>query len=121
MFFDEFFGRMTASVNETGVLININVPGHGKEDLSLKANNGVLTVSKKNPEPVRKATSFTIGNNRKFRYVYRTNSLDNGINIPVSEEFDLTRVSASVDKGILVINVPYREKNTSGDIEIQIA
>jgi HSP20 family molecular chaperone IbpA len=120
MFFDDFFGRMTASVSESGVIFNINVPGQGKEDLSLRAKNGVLTVSKKNPEPTSKATSFTVGNNRKFRYVYKTKSLDNGINIPVGEGFDLNNVSASVDKGILTINVPYLEKNNKDGIEIEI-
>lgn len=78
---------------EKGYNLSMEIPGFGKEDVSLKVKNSILHIN--------------ISENRNYSY-------------KLSDKYDLNKISANVDKGVLNIEIPFKQEAEPEEIEIKV-
>jgi HSP20 family molecular chaperone IbpA len=95
---------------ENGLCFELAVVGLNESDLSINVEDNILRISH---------------SGRKEDNIY--NYLQKGIARrafdlawKVASKFDLTKLEASLDRGLLIINIPYAEEKTPRKIEIKI-
>jgi HSP20 family molecular chaperone IbpA len=72
---------------------SFNIPGYGKEDVSAKISNGVLSIN--------------VANRHKFAY-------------KIPKKYDVYATKISVEKGVLTIKVPQKEEEVAEEFELTI-
>ena len=123
--FDNFFGdRWTQGQNyesdvfkidvkdmEKDYIIEADLPGVGKEEISLNAENKTLSISLKREEKKSEEKGSFIHRER------RMSSMSRGIRLA---DADLSDVKAKLDNGVLTVTVPKKDKTENiRPIEIQ--
>ncbi len=128
-FFDEAFGREffapvlsrpmsttpSANVRETDAayIVDLAVPGYGKEDLKVKLVDNMLTISaEKSAENVNEGEKVT-------RREYHYGSFRRTFSVP--ENVDGGHIAARYENGILRIELPKiekEEKSTGREIQV---
>jgi HSP20 family protein len=112
------FNTITEKVNypvdiyevENGLRFEFAVVGLNKEDLVIQVEGNVLRVSHENDNNTEKPTKYITKGiaRRSFDLVWR-----------VSSNYDLSKLEAEMDKGLLIIHVPYAESKSPKRIEIK--
>jgi HSP20 family molecular chaperone IbpA len=107
-FFDGFFTTPSRSVNQcmrtdikengTGYILDLEVPGFGKEDIKISLENGYLTIEAKREETKENKDLHFLRKERTFGSAART--------FFVGEDLTQEDIKASYDKGILTLNIP---------------
>jgi len=107
-FFDGFFTTPSRTVNqcmrtdikenEAGYVLDLEVPGFGKEDIKISLENGYLTVEAKREENKENKESHFLRKERVFGSAART--------FFVGEDIAQEDVKAAYDKGILTLSIP---------------
>ncbi|MBW2961314.1 Hsp20/alpha crystallin family protein [Mesonia aestuariivivens] len=107
----------TSNINKVGVsipavniqeeenkfLIEVAAPGKTREEFNIELNNDVLTISSeiKNEKTEDQKSKFT---RREFSY----HAFKRAFSLP--ENVDYTKITASYENGILMINLPKKEE-----------
>jgi HSP20 family protein len=91
------------SMKDTGeqVLVNVELPGVVKSDVTVNVNNSVLTISAERKQPELNAKEQWIRNEISY------GSFERRINLPYS--VDVEKVSAIHENGLLQIVLPKHE------------
>jgi HSP20 family protein len=117
--FEEFFGdtltrsfglvpdnvlypRVDIVDNETSVSIEAEIPGLTKEDVSVEIEDSVLVI---------KGSSYVKDEDKKKNYIkkeIKRSSFARTFNL--SSDYDIDKISADFDHGILKIDVPKKEE-----------
>lgn len=84
--------REKSELVDNGLKITIEMPGFGREDVSIKAKENIMNIE--------------IGEVKKYAY-------------KISNKYDQKSIKASADKGILNVLIPYKEQ-AEEDNEIEI-
>lgn len=79
--------------NENGYVLTVEMPGFGKEDVSLKVKDNVLHID--------------ISEDQKYSY-------------KLSDKYDFESISASADKGVLTVNIPFKAEKMATEVEIKV-
>ena len=100
-------------IKETDInyTISADIPGFNKSELNLTLNNKILTISGKQ----------VINESNSEKFVYRerrTGSFKRSFNIP--KNINLDEISATIENGILLINLPKVKDEIKKLKEIQI-
>jgi len=86
-----------------GYRIDVALPGYSKEDISMKVDNGLVTVSsQKEAEKLSENSQFT-------RREFGLGTFERSFSIPKS--IDTDKISAHFNNGILSIALPKREES----------
>ncbi len=90
-------------MKDTGeqVLVNVDLPGISKSDVTVNVNDGVLTISAERKQPELKENEQWIRNEVSY------GSFERRINLPYS--VDVEKVSAIHENGLLQIVLPKHE------------
>jgi HSP20 family molecular chaperone IbpA len=93
----------------TGIVFEIAAVGADREDITISTQGDQLRVTY-NKSTERESTRYLNRNiaKRNFDLGWR-----------LSAKFDLNKISAKLDKGLLVLEIPYISKATPKTIEIQ--
>lgn len=86
-----------------GFSLSVAAPGYAKEDIEVKVDDNILTVSseKKEENTEKEGEKFT---RREFKYA----AFKRTFTLP--ETVDATNISANYENGILHINIPKKEE-----------
>lgn len=125
---EDFFGRdslsrsLSAGVNVPAVnikeeddkfLVTLAVPGLKKDDIKVKVENGMLTVSSEKKEEKKDEKK-----GKYSRYEYNFSSFSRSFSLP--DNADPEGVKAKYDNGELKIELQKREKSLKSGVEIDI-
>ncbi len=101
------------SMKDTGeqVLVNVDLPGISKQDVTVNLNNGALTISAERKQPELKENEQWIRNEISY------GSFERRINLPYS--VDVEKVSAIHENGLLQIVLPKHENAKPKQISIR--
>jgi HSP20 family protein len=110
-FFRDFFDvkkiEYPVDVKETseGIQYDVAAVGVDKKDISIEINEGVLKISyNKKPEDISKEKYLYKGIcNRSFEFAWKLSE----------SKFDLGKVDAKLDKGLLIVKIPFKERKDS--------
>jgi len=97
---------------EDSLNIEIAVPGIDKEDIHIEECDGTLTVSyekrtEHSPEKASDSTELQVMNDNDRNWVRRGISRKSfNMGWKISNKFDLKKIDANMDKGLLQIKVP---------------
>ena len=95
---------------DNGLCFELAVVGLDKEDLEIQIESDTLRVTHENRNDNEVVNYITKGiAKRSFDLAWK-----------VASKYDLSKLEASMDKGLLIINVPYAESKISKKIEIKI-
>lgn len=92
-------------------LVQVDLPGVSKEDVNIQLDKGILTIS-----GIRKSDE-TQENENYCLSERKVGKFSRSLRLP--EEIDATKVSASLDNGVLSISVPKSEKALPQKIAIK--
>ena len=100
-------------IKETGDCFNIfvDIPGFKKSDLSVTLTGGTLSIS-------GKLSKVDAGTERYHYRERRTGSFRRSFNLPI--DIDQNKISAMVENGILIINLPKLEEKVEKEKIINI-
>jgi HSP20 family molecular chaperone IbpA len=93
---------------ETGLRFELAVVGLDKEDLDILVETDVLRVTHDKKEEEERSYLQKGITRRSFDIAWK-----------VASKFDLSKLEASMDKGLLIIDVPYAESKAPKRIEIK--
>ena len=96
-------------VNE--VIIVAEIPGLSKDDVSIKVEDGVLTIS-------GTRTASTNGTAKYIRRELKHSSFKRSFTL--SDTLDATEINASFENGILNVTIPKKEEAKPQTIDIEI-
>lgn len=86
------------------LIIDIAVAGLDKEDIKIEEEHGILKVSYDKKEEVS-------NDNKEKRYVQRSIARRSfNLGWRISDKFDLGKIKAEMDKGVLKISIPKSEE-----------
>jgi len=106
------FAALDISEDENNYYVETDLPGFTKEQISIKAEKDVLTISANVEKEEEK-------NNKKYHKKERiTRSCSRSINIP--ENVDVTNITAKYDNGVLTLTLPKKEPEKTEKIEIMV-
>ena len=95
---------------ENGLCFELAVVGLDKEDLEIQVESDTLRVTHENRNDSEIVNYISRGiARRSFDLAWK-----------VASKYDLSKLEASMDKGLLIINVPYAESKAPKKIEIKI-
>lgn len=93
---------------ETGLRFELAVVGLSKEDLNILVEGDTLRITHDRPEvPMRKYIQKGIAR-RSFDLAWR-----------IVSKFDLSKLEATLDKGLLVIDIPYSDLKAPKQVTIK--
>jgi HSP20 family protein len=93
-------------------LISLEVPGIQKDQIEVKATNEYITISGIDDEKTEKEDGNYVLNERTYRSFSRR--------IPFSENIVPTKVDATVENGILKIEIPKQKPTSIEETQIKI-
>jgi HSP20 family molecular chaperone IbpA len=95
---------------ENGLRFELAVVGLSETDLDIQVDGETLRISYDKPETEEIKTYLQKGiAKRSFDLAWK-----------IATKFDLTQLSASLDKGLLVVDIPYAAEKAPKKIEIKI-
>ncbi len=114
---EEGFGCWTPSVDiiDTKELVKVFVelPGMTKSDITIKVENGVLTLSGDRKGPTETDRARILRMERCYGGFCRSFSIGNQI--------DQDNISAQMENGMLTLTLPYKEGSKPKEIEVKIS
>ena len=103
---------LSVSENDDELLLTLELPGLGEEDITIEYENDVLRITGEKKEEVSQP-----GTNRKYHvYERRYGSFDRSFRLP--NTVDSNGVVAAFEKGILSLTVPKLAEKKGRKIEI---
>ena len=93
---------------ETGLRFELAVVGLDKEDLEIQVETDILRITHDRKEDETRSYLQKGITRRSFDLAWK-----------VASKFDLSKLEASLDKGLLIIDVPYAESKAPKKIEIK--
>lgn len=107
--------------DESGLVIEVACVGADKKDVKVTVQREGRLLSFSVVRPENNDKDEVIEKIKSRKYIHRNISRkDFGIDWKVSPRFDLSGVTAEVDKGLLTIRVPVAEEKSSEVSEIEI-
>ena len=100
--------RANITRQKNGLLLEVELPGFSRSDISLDARNGVLTVT----------TTRTADDREYERREFGSNPTKRSWTLP--REVDPERIDATYEAGILSIDIPYRSGTSDNHRKIEI-
>ena len=94
---------------ETGLRFELAVVGLDREDLNISVESDVLRITHDKKEEVEHLYLQKGITRRSFDLAWK-----------VASKFDLGNLEASLDKGLLIIDIPYSESKAPKKIEIKV-
>jgi len=95
---------------ENGLCFELAVVGLNESDLSINVEDNILRISHNGRKEDNDYNYLQKGIARRaFDLAWK-----------VASKFDLTKLEASLDRGLLIINIPYAEEKAPRKIEIKI-
>tara|TARA_B110000503_G_C7003896_1_gene352716 strand:- start:395 stop:814 length:420 start_codon:yes stop_codon:yes gene_type:complete len=98
--------------NDYGLWFEIACTGLTKEDINLDIDGDLLKIGYKKPKEendgIHAGTIYKGLSKRSFNLGYK-----------VANKFDLTKVDASMENGLLIINIPYSAESKPKTIKIK--
>ncbi len=95
---------------ENGLRFELAVVGLSETDLDIQVDGETLRISYDKPETEEIKTYLQKGiARRSFDLAWK-----------IATKFDLTQLSASLDKGLLIVDIPYADEKAPKKIEIKI-
>ncbi len=95
--------------DENGATLHVALPGVAKEDLKLTLHESNLRIEGQRTDAVPDAWKTHRDNGASPRY---------RLDIRLTNRFDGTKTTASLDSGILVLQVPVREESKPRQIQV---
>ncbi len=92
--------------------IEAEIPGIDKDDLEIELRDGNLVIEGESSKEIEDEGEDYLRKERGYRSFYRQ--------LPVPEEVEQEDVSASLDQGILCIDLPKKEEETKQGKKIEI-
>lgn len=125
-FFEDFFNeptfpvflgnggnmRVDISENEKEYVLEAELPGIRKEDISIEVNDDRLTISANRDERVEEKRDNYIRKERRASRMTRSFSVDN---------VDTDKITAKHDNGVLTLILPKKEQSRPGGKKIDIS
>jgi HSP20 family molecular chaperone IbpA len=93
---------------ETGLCFELAVVGLDKKDVSILTEGDVLRVSYDKPESEEHSYIQKGITRRSFDLAWK-----------IASKFNLSKLDAKLDKGLLIINIPFSEEKAPKKIEIK--
>lgn len=107
---EEFTPKMDLVEKEGSYLLNAELPGFNKEDLSVTVSDDVVTLSGK------KETSREEEKEEYHVKEMRSGSFSRSFRLPV--EIDEQRIEATYRDGVLTVHMPHKEASKARKIEV---
>lgn len=99
---------------DKGLLIEIAAVGLDKEDLDIIVDSETLRVA------YRKSDKEEEAEKNEYRYLLRTiKKASFDIGIKISSKYDLAKLDAQLDKGLLVLEIPFAKENKPKKVTIK--
>ena len=99
---------------ENGLLIEIAAVGLDKEDLDIIVDSETLRVA------YRKSDKEEEAEKNEYRYLLRTiKKASFDIGIKISSKYDLQKMDAKLEKGLLILDVPFAKENKPKKVTIK--
>lgn len=106
------FAPLDISEDEKNYYVETDLPGFEKEQISIKLDKDILTISATNEKEEEKE-------GKKYHKKERvTKSCSRSISIP--ENVDVSGITAKYEKGVLTLTIPKKEPEKSEKIEIKV-
>lgn len=93
---------------ENGLRFELAVVGLDKEDLDILVETDILRITHDKKEELERSYLQKGITRRSFDLAWK-----------VASKFDLTKLEASMDKGLLIIDIPYSESKAPKRVEIK--
>jgi len=94
---------------ETGLRFELAVVGLDKEDLNISVESDILRITHDKKEEAERSYLQKGITRRSFDLAWK-----------VASKFDLGNLEASLNKGLLIIDIPYSESKAPKKIEIKV-
>jgi HSP20 family protein len=99
---------------ENGLLIEIAAVGLDKEDLDIIVDSETLRVA------YRKSDKEEEAEKNEYRYLLRTiKKASFDIGIKISSKYDLQKMAAALEKGLLILEIPFAKENKPKKVTIK--
>jgi HSP20 family protein len=99
---------------ENGLLIEIAAVGLDKEDLDIIVDSETLRVA------YRKSDKEEEAEKNEYRYLLRTiKKASFDIGIKISSKYDLQKMGATLEKGLLILEIPFAKENKPKKVTIK--
>lgn len=99
---------------ENGLLIEIAAVGLDKEDLDIIVDSETLRVA------YRKTDKDEEAEKNEYRYLLRTiKKASFDIGIKISSKYDLQKMDARLEKGLLILEIPFAKENKPKKVTIK--
>jgi HSP20 family protein len=99
---------------ENGLLIEIAAVGLDKEDLDIIVDSETLRVA------YRKSDKEEEAEKNEYRYLLRTiKKASFDIGIKISSKYDLQKMDAKLEKGLLILEIPFAKENKPKKVTIK--
>jgi HSP20 family protein len=99
---------------ENGLLIEIAAVGLDKEDLDIIVDSETLRVA------YRKTDKEEESEKNEYRYLLRTiKKASFDIGIKISSKYDLQKMVAALEKGLLILEIPFAKENKPKKVTIK--
>ncbi|KAF2071324.1 hypothetical protein CYY_007355 [Polysphondylium violaceum] len=96
--------------NDSHIQINIELPGLTKNDIKLSVNNGTLTISAEKQSEQQQE--------EKKSYSFKSHSFQKTLKL--TDDIDISGISAKMENGLLEITLPKQTKSTESAHNIKI-
>ncbi|MHA1276939.1 MAG: Hsp20/alpha crystallin family protein [Candidatus Helarchaeota archaeon] len=110
----EAIANITMDIEDAGdhYLIKADLPGMDKEDINIEVHNDILTISAEKQEQEEDKGKNYLVKERHYRSFSRS--------IPLPKGIESDTIKASLEKGVLHINIPKVEKEAKPSRTIEI-
>lgn len=116
IFNQNLFGKLSTDIKETekSYIVECELPGFKKENINISMNNNVLTID-------AESTSENDENEKSVKHIHerRFGKYTRSFRF-IDDSVDISKIKASFDNGILVIELPKTEQNTNETTKINI-
>ncbi len=122
-FYEFVLPPVDMQMSEDGLVVTIDLPGFGKNDVELHLASNILSIRAQKPrvgEEEAEGTGDKDGGGGSFICSQRPNTIDKKIRLPVGIREGEERVeSAKFSDGVLTVVIPLAKKRSGKDITIE--